>query len=353
MKKIFFIGIISIFVLFFGFPLLVNASETTFSVSPVLPENQIDQSKSYFTLLMTQSEEQDIHITLTNNSAETMTIQAEVGPATTNDNGYVEYLNREINLDTTLKYNLSELAEYSKEVEIEANASVDYTIHLKMPDEPISGVIAGGVTFKQKEEEKSIDSSDTQNGITLENRIEYLEAILIQQSTDVPNADLVINNVGATQVNSRNVIQANLQNPIATYINNVESTVKVYKYDEDEVLFTQHTEGQQIAPNSNFNYTLYLDDNTSFQAGKYIWEQVVSSDENEWTFKEDFTITREEANQLNETDVTVEKEEPNYLMIGLCLLCSLLIVILLIVLIQNKRLASKEKSNKIKKKKKK
>ena len=72
----------------------VSASEMSFSVQAVIPENQIDKSQSYFDLKMQPDQSQDLTVELYNNTEKDLTISVTPNAATTNQNGVVEYNNQ-------------------------------------------------------------------------------------------------------------------------------------------------------------------------------------------------------------------------------------------------------------------
>ncbi len=68
-----------------------HASEFNFAVTPTIPENQVDKSKTYFDLKMAPGAKQTVEIQLRNDTDEDITIENTVNSATTNLNGVVEY----------------------------------------------------------------------------------------------------------------------------------------------------------------------------------------------------------------------------------------------------------------------
>ena len=94
-----------------------------------------------------------------------------------------------------------------------------------MPKENFNGVIAGGITFKEKDSEKTNSNS---KGLSIQNKYAYVVALLMQQNKNTVAPDLKLNSVEPSQVNYRNVINANLQNPMAGYLNQmyVQAEVK-------------------------------------------------------------------------------------------------------------------------------
>ena len=128
----------------------VHANEFNFSVNPVLPENQIGES-GYFNLQMSPGQSQTLTITLKNTTDKTVVVEEEIASATTNINGVVEYSPNKIKADSTLKYNLVDYASIPKEVSLQPNSSQQVKVSVTMPKENFNGVIAGGITFKEKQ----------------------------------------------------------------------------------------------------------------------------------------------------------------------------------------------------------
>src|SRR5699024_5675800 len=115
---------------------------------------------------------------------------------------------------------------------------------VKMPTEKFNGVIAGGLNFKEKVTEKT-EVSEEDQGMSIQNEYSYVLALLLRQNQEVVRPELKLTAVSAAQVNHRNVINATLQNPQATYLNSLYVTAKVTKKGSDEVLYTASNEGMQ------------------------------------------------------------------------------------------------------------
>lgn len=346
MKKIiFFISVIALFV---GISSQASASEFNFAVTPNIPDNQVDKTKTYFDLKLSQNTEQDLTMELRNDTENEVTIELSVNSATTNMNGVVEYGPNKIKQDQSLKYNLKDLVTIQSEVKIPGKSKKSVPIHVKMPDEKISGVLAGGITLKEKKVEDNNTKSDTSSGMAIKNEYSYVVALLMRQSTVAVKPDLLLQRVAAGQNNARNVIQANLQNPEPTYLNQLKVQAEITKKGSSKVLYHSEKSGMQMAPNSNFDYPIALNgeklaggnyhikivayggksENGSFTSGK---------DENglsikysyKWTLEKDFTIKDELAKKLNKKDVSI-KQDYTWLYFLVALFIALIIVFLVI-----------------------
>ena len=300
----------------------VHANEFNFSVNPVLPENQIGES-GYFNLQMSPGQSQTLTITLKNTTDKTVVVEEEIASATTNINGVVEYSPNKIKADSTLKYNLVDYASIPKEVSLQPNSSQQVKVSVTMPKENFNGVIAGGITFKEKDSEKTISNS---KGLSIQNKYAYVVALLMQQNKNTVAPDLKLNSVEPSQVNYRNVINANLQNPKAGYLNQMYVQAEVKGLSNSKLSYKANKEMLQMAPNSNFDYPVFIGDGNKLEAGKYRLSMTVYGQKNndgkftyvdskgkeqkfdyQWKFTKDFTILGKTASKLNSKDVTVKK----------------------------------------------
>lgn len=331
-----------------------EASELAFSVETVRPENQIDSSKTYFDIKGSPGSEQILEVKLHNATDREVIVESQIAPATTNLNGVVEYSPREQKLDSSLKYDLSQLLTYTdenqkKEIVLPKNSETILKLNLKHPTEAFDGVIAGGLTFKEKKKE---DKSKEEKGLSIQNDYAFVVAVLLHGKDGEVPSKLEMPNVYAGQVNARNVINATLQNPQPKYLNQLKVEAKVTKFEKTEVLYEAKKEQLQMAPNSNFDFPVPLE-GKPIAAGKYTLTLKADSFEDSWTFTKNFTVTSNEAKKLNESDVTVKKDLTLiYILIGLFLLL-LVIVLFLFIYFRRKKKEERKKEERRKGKKKK
>lgn len=356
---------------------VVKANEFQFSMTPVLPENQAEDV-SYFDLLMTPGQKQTIQVLLDNSTDKVVTVEASVASATTNINGVVEYSPTENKKDKTLKYDLAEYVKMPDEIALQPQSQTSIAIEVTMPSEKFDGVIAGGLTFKQKSSETDTSSTD-KKGVSLKNEYSYVEALVLQQTNTKVAPSLTLNDVAPSQVNARNVINANLQNSKMGYLNQMKVDATVTNVDDPNMTFTTVKEMMQMAPNTNFDYPIAISNqgmldsgnpSKPMKAGTYhlamdvygqkdpSGEYVQTEKDQEgketdihyvykWHFEKDFTITAEKAKELNAKDVTVEKDNTwIYFLIGGILL-ALLAFLLFFILWKRRKKDEEDEEDKI------
>ncbi|MDM5246179.1 DUF916 and DUF3324 domain-containing protein [Lysinibacillus sp. G4S2] len=313
-----------------------SASEFNFGVYTVIPDNQIDKQQSYFNLKMVPNQKQTLTIQLKNDTEDDVVIEPKIHSATTNLNGVVEYGPTNAERDSTLPYELGDLITTEKEIKVPAKGSKDLYLNVTMPEEEFDGILAGGITLEEKK--TSATTEETNKGLSIENKYAYVVGITLQETDEEVQQDLQLHDVKAGQVNARNVINATLQNPTATYLNRFEVEAEVTKKGKTEVLYESNKQDMQVAPNSNFDYPIELN-GEKFKTGEYTLHLKAKSSKESWEFEKDFAIKGEEAQKFNATDVSIEG--PNYLayMVGLL---SLLVVGLLSFIIYSRKKQKKQ-----------
>lgn len=361
MRKKLFVWAVTVISLLGFLPISAAASEFKFAVIPGIPKNQIDKTKTYFDLKMDPEAEQDLEVQLRNDTDKEVIVETGISSATTNLNGVVEYSLNGKKPDSSLKYNMADLAKAPAETKLPAKGEATVKIHIKMPKEKFDGVLAGGITFTEKESDEEAPKDSSSSGMAINNKYSYVVALLARQNENEVTPELLLNDVAAAQVNARNVINANLQNPKATYINQLKLKAEITKKEDSKVFYTAEGEGMQMAPNSNFDYPIPLN-GKPLEAGNYHLKIVAYGGKSEegtykvknaegtevtfkykWELDKDFTISGAEAKKYNEQDVTIKKDNTwLYILIGVLLLLLALLLIFFLIRRKKKKEAEEE-----------
>jgi len=288
----------------------VFASELNFSVSAVIPDNQVDKNQTYFDLHMEPNQEQTLEVTMRNDTKEAVIVEVDVNTAMTNNNGVIDYSQTDFERDSTLEVDMVDLVDYEKEITVKANSSVTYPIKVKMPAEEVSGILLGGIHFNEKQEEKPQEEK-----AQIENKFAYVIGLKMEMNEPKVEPALELNEVKATQINYRNAVTANIQNTEPTIVSPLEIEAKIFKEKGKKVLFTEANDDMRMAPNSNFDYAINWD-NKEFKPGKYRLELTAKNEDNEWEWEKFFTIENDEAKKLNKEAVELEKNYTMWYIIG-------------------------------------
>ncbi|GAK31226.1 cell surface protein [Weissella oryzae SG25] len=349
LKSVIFISCITI-VTAFSF-IIGSANELSFSVEPTLPNNQINTKDGFFNLLLKPGQEEELHLKYSNNTDKPITVTTKVASASTNANGAVDYGDLTAKADKSLKYALPDLVTIPTDVKLKAHESKDVIFKVKMPDEKFDGIIAGGLTFNDQAADNATQEGTSKTAI--KNIYGFQLALLMRQNEDLSNSfpvakvakdGLKLKSVKASQVNYRNVIDANLQNPLPVYINQFGVIAKVYSADGKKLLYQSKRSTMQMAPNTNFNYSINLDSGERLKPGKYLLKLTAFAEKNgqanyetrafddkkaekyqyRWQFEREFTIKGSVAESLNRKDVTIKSTDWTSILVGVVCLLALI-----------------------------
>jgi len=312
-----------------------------FGVQIVIPENQQGTANSFFDLVMDPGAEQTVEIDIRNMTDKPITVLLDIATATTDDGGTVFYrpqADREP--DDSLLFAMEDIASVQSSVDLGPNETVRIPVILRMPEEEFDGTLAGGISFREEvDEEAALAETD---GMLVYNFITEI-AILLRQNQNPVAPDLLLNHVGASQRNWRNMFIANFQNPERMFINEMEIYANITAVGETDILFEQHWDQMQVAPNSHFNFGIPLE-GQPFVAGDYLLQVEVNANNGSWSFTREFTVTEEEARAFNETDVSLQSTLSLWIFIAIGAGVLLVAFILYMVLFRKKSKKTQDKA---------
>ena len=302
MKRVMYLTLLFIFVfLSICLPFSAAASPdgtlVSFTVQAVIPHNQIDHSLTYFDLLMTPSEKQDLRVKISNSGPEAVDVLISLNYATTNVNGIIDYSVNDPELkDASLKYPLPSIAALSaSELTIPPNSTVPVTVTVTMPEEKFDGVILGSLRVQQAPSAVRPD----QEGVGINNAFAYMVSIQLREN-DVPVApELDLLSVGPSQVNDRTAVVANIQNKEANITRKLTVAGEVYERGSAVALYTASKDNVTMAPNSNFDFSIDWE-GESIRPGAYRLHLTARNMDGSWEWDEPFTITATDIAGINQ-----------------------------------------------------
>ncbi|MTD40214.1 DUF3324 domain-containing protein [Erwinia sp. CPCC 100877] len=305
-----------------------------FSVTPLDLKTGEAQS-SYYDLKVKPKETLQLQVAIDNSSSKEMTIQVEANNATTNDNGISSYL-KEKERDSSLTVAFEDLSKVKEEkIKIPAKSTKNAVVDVTIPEEPFKGEILGGLHFtKVKTEDEEEQKS------TIGTNIAYTIGVLLRESDEEITPEMAMNGVITEQRNYRNYISANLQNRAPCMIKELKAHAQVYKKGTDELCYEASNDAMRMAPNSNFNFGISLEDQ-KFVPGDYTMKVTGTADGTPFEFSEDFKISAEEAKEYNKNAIFVQEEGTPY-WVYVMGLCGILLVGLLLFLLIKKRRGTDE-----------
>ena len=274
-----------------------------YSIHAVLPENQLPDSNSYFYLKVEPEQKQTLAVEITNDSDEAKKFKVEVNAASTNRNGLVVYDDPTVEPDESLTYPMNEIAKPQKaEVEVPAHEKGRALIDVTVPKEAFKGILLGGVHVSMVADE---DETSEQKAMGISNKYAYVLGLVLTEDEKSPlfgQSDLKLAGVKPEIDYGSKVLEAAIQNPNPEVFNELEVTGNIHKKGSTKKIAEKKQSDIKIAPNSIFPYQLDWGIQT-VEAGTYIFEAKAKAGDKEWVFEEEFTITRQQARQLNKEAV--------------------------------------------------
>ena len=268
-----------IFFLFFIFPVSiiqgnssVLANSIDFAVRTVIPENQLREA-SFYDLLTEPGMAQTVRAHIYNRSAEDIVVRVDLGSAGTNEHGSIDYEQQLTEYEEASLFKFEDIVSTKEYIEIEGGGVYPLDIYIQMPEEAYDGVIAGGIGFTQVLEEEQVSQ------VGIRNTFSYRVAMLLWQGDRSIEPAPNIGNVTAYEVGRGLVeVTANIQNQAATFLYQMRMDVQIYTADGQELLHEYHRSAMQMAPNSNFDYTITVPDGMLKQDESYLLSMVIQGE---------------------------------------------------------------------------
>ena len=299
----------------------ISAEDTTstsnelaggYTIEGIPSDHQLDETVSYFYLKENPGEKDQINVKLTNDSSEEKTLEVKITNANTNSNGLIDYTGQ-LKDHSSLKNPLTSMAKASQqEVKVPANSSVETAIDIQMPEQTLPGVIIGGITVSEKQ-----DDTEEKKQLSVGNVYTYtIGLVLTNESTVEPkkNVSVELDHVGAVLFDGRKMVQANILNPNPYMFTEATVKGKIYEKGSAKVLKEQETRNISIAPYSvyPFQFDWAKED---LKAGKYVFRGTVEASGQTWSFDQEFEISAEKAKEINKESV-FKIYIPNWLTFG-------------------------------------
>lgn len=297
-----------------------------FSIHAVIPDNQLDKKQTYFDLRMNPGDEQTIEVVITNSRAEELVVSLQLNNASTSRNGLIVYTEPAVR-DESLKIAVTDVADLkSQKVTVPPLSSQTVTIDLKMPKEPFSGVILGGITATAVADDEQAEETQ---GVSLKNTITYVVALKLTENNDETTPDFDLTAITPGLVNHRTALAVTLSNKAPRIVKGMAVHAQVYRKGSDTVLHELILDEAEMAPLSTGDFVIDWE-NEKLQQGTYRLRMTADYEGRTWEWDEEFILGLE-ANNLNDKAVGIEKDYRwHYLLFGAAITLVLVLMIILI-----------------------
>lgn len=259
--KIIYLFLMVVSICLLGSNIIVIASEDGFSVSVTKPSSQVDDKADYLDLRIKPSKKEKLEVTVSNNSKDSpIDIGISYHSATTNKNGIIEYGASESKISDSLSYAFEDIVTGPKQTTLKPGETKILTFDIKMPDDSFDGYIAGGIELAEKVADPSKPSVVTE--------FSYKIGMRLSQNGNKVDSELIFKKVQASFVNYEPALLITMDNVQAKYIEALEINVDIVPIGKENVLVSSSSDGLRIAPNSLYEYPVFLKE-PMLKTGKY------------------------------------------------------------------------------------
>lgn len=327
-----------------------------FYVRAVIPENQIDDSLSYFDLRMEPGQKQTLEIEIINEGDTTLDLSLDAISASTNRNGVIDYKTPDIR-DESLEHPFAGLTALEEEtVQVAPNSTRTVRFTVDMPQAGYDGVILGGILLTKEGDETPstvVTGEGSGGGAAIQNIYSYVIGVKLTE-TDAPVApDFELVSAEAGVVNYDAAVVHGIRNKEAAIVKGMTLDVEVYRDGETEPVARYQKDDVDMAPNSLMELGVTLGQNAggtggdgTLEPGDYTSHVTLEYEGETWSFTKTFRVGREVADEVNgQTVPTTVPEQTGGFPLWIILLVAglLLVIILLLVLLLRRRKEDEEK----------
>lgn len=321
--------------------LAAGKSAVNYSISPELPENQIDKSLGYYDLKVNPGQKETIKFKINNTDTKNHTYKVSVNRARTDINGVIDYNDHGTKPDTSSQYDIENLVTYPKKVTVNANSSKEVTIDISAPSGKFTGELLGGIFVK---ENNQIDNTGKlPKGITLRNEYNYVLGLQLRQNTDAVKSDIKLDKSFETNNNGQVAVVAEMDNDVPTLEKQVEVSARVTPKNSNKVILKSEKKSMSMAPNSYFNYPINVNTitgpskNKRLKSGTYTMYLDVRANNNKdkWNLKRNFTVTNKQVAKIN--NKTPDRSKDVWIILGVIAVLVIAGAIVIRVYRRNKR----------------
>ncbi len=312
---------------------IIRVFAVEYSVNPIFPENQKEDISGYYSLMVKPGEKQTLEVDISNLEDEPLTVELAIINGMTTSFGTIEYSNVD---NPLLPIPLSSIASVESEVTIAPNEQKRINIDLTLPDQEFNGIILGALEIQEKIDESTMDDEGVAGVL---NRGRYIIAINLKENEEKVDLDIDLVDAKAGSLEGKNAILLNIENPKPQIIDRFYVDARITKKGSKEVLYKQTRKDMQMAPNSSFDYPIFLG-TQPLKAGNYVAYIAASAQGGyEWDLEKEFTITKEQADEFNRLSV-LDLDEDKSIMPSIIIAVIIILVIIgisFIVIKKNKQ----------------
>ncbi|RYL94084.1 DUF916 and DUF3324 domain-containing protein [Sporolactobacillus sp. THM19-2] len=270
---------------------MAHAAPTHFSVTAIIPNNQIDKRQTYFDLRMVPKQTQTIQVRIDNISDQKITVIPSIINATTTLYGDINYTDKHAKMDESMKFPLTSIVKQVRPVTLNGRESRLLPLKLVMPEEKQNGVILGSIHFIEKN--NSTVETQKHPAVLVQNQYAYVIGLKLTEGTAV-QPDLHFNSIKKQTLNNQKIVSVNIQNSRPVIVHDLSVKTRLMKAGSEKILQSSIRKNMRMAPNSNFDLPI-IRNLASLHPGKYVVHLSAEANGQSWKADRTFVIKGDEA----------------------------------------------------------
>lgn len=265
----------------------VSLSETTFSVIPILPDNQISGVSS-FNLQVTPGQEQVLRVQVYNYDDEEISVILHAYPAFTNAYGVAQYAPSE-GLSNNAPISFEDLITIEEDtLDIPASSSAIAEFSMQVPEEPFEGIIMGGFVIEKSQKTDALSSATP--GMSIQHKYAYAIAVRLREHEETVNPSFTLEGVTLTEWMGMPLVESIIGNPSPSAVKPVFIESKIVDADTQEVMIEDAMETVTMVPYALMPYRIFLEGENALRPGAYDMLITVKYGKDTWDFQSQFTV---------------------------------------------------------------
>jgi len=317
----------------------VPVTAMDFHVKPEFPENQRQNDSTFFDLVVTPGQEQDLIFIISNVSDHDIAVVVEAITASTDRNGQINYATGG-EMDESLKYFFENLVSLpQRNYEVPAQSSIEVMMNLRAPVEPFDGAILGSIRVLRDATAEEHDATGTPvskfasvNAVRLVNR---------EDAEDIP-VNLALGEISAGLVGDKTSIVVPIRNTQPRIVQGASANAQIYPRGGNQPILEYSIDGLDFAPNAIFPLTIIDEEGNGITQGEYSVVIEIEHNGQFWNFKQDLRTTTQSAAEENKSTQNgivrqVMQTMPPWQWLAIAAVAIIIIVIVIMVIIITRR----------------
>ncbi len=292
---------------------VVQAEGAGFTVTPVLPKNQLGGDTGWFNLLVKPGQTQELPVIVANQSAKPKRLHLTLTNAYTQANGQVGYAPH-AQVAEPKEPTLTAIGSKPLDVTLAAHTGRQVTFRVTPPATSFAGQMLGAIYVQ----DRTANKAQTGSGFAIANQFAMVVAVQLQESTQLVAPALRLASVSP---NASGVV-ARLQNTKARLFGKMTLTTKIVAKATKVTVLTQRDTNYQMAPKTAFDYQLRT--TKALPAGDYTVQIVATAGKYRWELTRALRLSAQAAAKL--APPTTKAQAVNGWWLGLIGLLGLLLL---------------------------